>query len=298
MGSAVVALSRQDFLNYPVPPLTPTRKRLVELFEALDDKIELNRTINSTLEALARAMFKSWFIDFDPVREKLVSRQPVGMDAAMAALFPDSFETIAGREVPAGWKITGLDEIATFLNGLALQNFPPAGDTFLPVIKIAQMRRGDTVGSDKASPDIPSAYVVDDGNVLFSWSGSLHVMLWCGGLGALNQHLFKVSSETYPKWFYYLWTKHHLLAFQEIAEGKVTTMGHIQRHHLTDAQVVIPTPELMEQLNTTFSSMIDQIVANEINSRTLATLRDMLLPKLLSGEVRVRDAEHMVEIVV
>jgi type I restriction enzyme S subunit len=105
MGSAVVALSRQDFLNYPVPPLTSTRKRFVELFEVLDDKIELNRRMNATLEELARTIFKSWFVDFEPVRAKATGRQPAGIDAATAALFPDGFEVIKGREVPRGWGI-------------------------------------------------------------------------------------------------------------------------------------------------------------------------------------------------
>src|SRR5574341_1157075 len=120
-------------------------------------------------------------------------------------------------EIPKEWKICGLDQIATYLNGLALQKYPSNGNDFLPVIKIAQLRAGNVEGADRAGTNMPSEYIVEDGDVLFSWSGSLEVEMWCGGRGALNQHLFKVTSDNYPKWFYYLWTRHHLSNFQDIA---------------------------------------------------------------------------------
>lgn len=123
--------------------------------------------------------------------------------------------------------------------------------------------------------------------MLFSWSGSLEVELWCGGRGALNQHLFKVASANFPKWFYFLWTRYHLPAFQAIAAGKATTMGHIQRRHLSEAQVFIPTAAEMETMDKTMSPIIEKITANNLESRTLAALRDALLPKLLSGTLRL-----------
>ena len=127
-----------------------------------------------------------------------------------------------------------------YLNGLALQKFPPESeDEFLPVIKIAQLRAGNTVGADRASARLKPEYIVHDGDVLFSWSGSLEVEFWCGGDGALNQHLFKVSSAEVPKWFYYLATRHFLHGFREIAAHKATTMGHIQRKHLTEARLLV-----------------------------------------------------------
>lgn len=276
-------------------PSLPEQRAIAHILGSLDDKIELNRRMNATLEEMARAIFQSWFVDFDPVRAKAAGRAPSGLDAATAALFPDAFEVVDGREVPQGWEVTSLDQIATYLNGLALQKFPPEGDDFLPVVKIAQMRKGHTRDSDKASPDIPSQYVVDDGDILFSWSGSLEVVIWCGGRGALNQHLFKVSSEHYPKWFYYLWTRHHLPEFQFIAASKVTTMGHIQRHHLTQASVVVPSSEVLSVADEALSPLIDRIIENDLQSRTLTALRDTLLPKLISGELRVRDAERLVE---
>ncbi|MDP9311309.1 MAG: restriction endonuclease subunit S, partial [Chloroflexota bacterium] len=166
---------------------------------------------------------------------------------------------------------------------------------YLPVIKIAELRRGVTESSGKASPTIPNKYIIDDGDVLFSWSGSLEVVIWCGGRGALNQHLFKVTSANYPKWFYYLWTKAHLSDFQAVAASKATTMGHIQRHHLTAAKVLVPPPDLVSSMTSILEPLLERIVANNLETRTLSTMRDVLLPTLLSGEVRVRDAEHIVE---
>lgn len=256
---------------------------------ALDDKIELNRRTNETLEAMARALFKSWFVDFDPVRAKAEGRAPVGMDAATAALFPSRLVETAEGEVPEGWTVEPLDRAATFLNGLALQKFPPTGSASLPVIKIAEMKNGVTPKSDRASVDIPPQYVVNDGDVLFSWSGSLAVVVWTGGRGALNQHLFKVTSDRFPRSFVVGWLRQHLPEFQEIAAGKATTMGHIQRHHLTDACVVIPHAGVLEIAHRVLEPLFERVVLNDLESRRLVLLRDSLLPRLLSGELRVGD---------
>jgi len=192
------------------------QRAIAQTLGALDNKIELNRRMNETLEAMARAIFKSWFVDFDPVRAKAEGRQPFGMDAETAALFPDSFEDSPLSKIPKGWSLRELDAIAHFLNGLALQRYPAQDGESLPVIKIAQLRKESTEGADRAATDLPPEYVVSDGDVLFSWSGSLEVVIWCGGRGALNQHLFKVTSREYPKWFYYFWIHEHLPEFQAI----------------------------------------------------------------------------------
>jgi len=190
--------------------------------------------------------------------------------------------------------VSGLDEIAMYLNGLALQKYPSDDGGSLPVIKIAQLRAGHTDGADRASVDIPPAYVVEDGDVLFSWSGSLEVEIWCGGRGALNQHLFKLTSGRFPKWFYFLWTRHHLPDFRGIAAGKATTMGHIQRGHLSAARALVPPPRLVEAMSAHFEPLLDNLIARRLQSRTLAALRDALLPKLIAGELRVSDAERSV----
>ncbi|MGJ7487598.1 restriction endonuclease subunit S [Variovorax sp. LT2P21] len=293
-GSAQPSLNR-NFI-YSIPVRVPSRAEqdaIVEVLQALDDRITLLRETNATLEAIAQALFKSWFVDFDPVRAKIEGRAPEGMDEATAALFPDGFEDSELGLVPKGWSVRSLDGIANFLNGLALQKFPPSEHSWLPVVKIAQLRKGDTVGADRAGRNLKPEYVIHDGDVLFSWSGSLEVEVWCGGEGALNQHLFKVTSEHYPKWFYFLWTRHHLESFRQIAASKATTMGHIQRAHLTQAKVLVPSIELICKIGETFEAMLDAKIANELQAQTLATLRDTLLPRLISGELRLpenRDA--------
>jgi len=288
VGTLIPHFKKGDFDKLLLPiPGRKAQEFIGDAYFALSAKIDVNRRLNATLEAMARALFQSWFVDFDPVRAKLDGRQPAGLDAATAALFPEHLEETALGHTPKGWEVRSLDKIAHYLNGLALQKYPPGDGPTLPVIKIAQLRKGDSVGADRCNAHLPPAYIVQDGDVLFSWSGSLEVELWCGGPGALNQHLFKVTSPEFPKWFYYLWTLYHLDEFRLIAADKATTMGHIQRGHLTVAKVLIPPRQLLDAMTCTMSALIDQIIANRIQSRTLATLRDALLPKLLSGEVNL-----------
>ena len=291
-GATVERLALKEFPSFPIPlPPLPIQHAIAHILGSLDDKIELNRRMNETLEAMARALFKDWFVDFGPVRAKADGRQPPGLAADIAALFPDALDA---EEKPVGWEILPLDEVADFLNGLALQKFPGDADDDLPIIKIAELRAGFVDNGVRASKTIPSQYVIENGDAIFSWSGSLIQRIWTGGKGALNQHLFKVTSTRFPKWFHYYWVEHHLSNFQAIAASKATTMGHIQRHHLTEAKTIVGSDALMKAADAIFAPLFSQIVANCLESRTLAALRDLLLPKLLSGEMRVREAEQVV----
>ncbi|MCB1659730.1 MAG: restriction endonuclease subunit S, partial [Pseudomonadales bacterium] len=211
-----------------------------------------------------------------------------------AALFPSEFEESALGLIPKGWRVKSLDEIAHYLNGLALQKYPPEDNDWLPVIKIAQLRKGDTVGADRANRRMKPEYIIQDGDMLFSWSGSLEVEIWCGGEGALNQHLFKVTSQKYPKWFYYFWTKHHLVSFQKIAESKATTMGHIQRKHLTEAKVIVPNSDFIKGISETFETILNMWIGNAVQVKTLTTLRDTLLPRLISGQLRINQVQDVI----
>jgi type I restriction enzyme S subunit len=273
-----------------LPPIE-IQRAIDEIFSGLDDRITLLRETNTTLEAIAQALFKSWFVDFDPVHAKMQGRVPEGMDQATAALFPDSFDESELGAVPKGWHVKSLDAVASFLNGLALQKFPPTGDNDLPVIKIAQLRKGDTVGADLASRSIKPEYVIQNGDVLFSWSGSLEVEIWCGGEGALNQHLFKVTSDVFPKWFYFLWTRHHLDHFRQVAASKATTMGHIQRAHLTGAKALVPSDGVLRAANSVLEPIIQRLIENSLQANSLAALRDTLLPRLISGQLRLSELE-------
>lgn len=181
-----------------------------------------------------------------------------------------------------------MDKIAEFLNGLACQKYPAKpNEEGLPVIKIRELRTGITDTSDIATNNIPEKYLVENGDMLFSWSGSLDVIIWSGGTGVLNQHLFKVSSTEFPQWFYYLWVKQHLPEFQAIAENKATTMGHIQRHHLSSAIVLVPLKNELNEMDEIINPLFRKMKRNSQEKNTLTDLRDSLLPKLMSGEVRV-----------
>jgi type I restriction enzyme S subunit len=191
-------------------------------------------------------------------------------------------------EIPVEWEVKPLDTVAHYQNGLALQKFRPEDENdFLPVVKIAQLKKGFADGEEKASPNIKTACIIDDGDVIFSWSGTLVVDTWCGGKAALNQHLFKVTSDDYPKWLYYYFTKHHLAEFQRIAQAKAVTMGHIKREHLKKALCAVPDSDLIAHLGKIIKPLVDKAVAVRLENRTLAELRDTLLPKLLSGELQL-----------
>ena len=279
------------------PAIWPEREQqaqIASVLAALDDKIDLNRRMNETLEATALALFKDWFVDFGPTRAKAGRLAPY-LAPEVWDLFPDAR---ADNGLPIGWESKPLDQIAEFLNGLALQRFPALDpQESLPVIKIAELRGGITQKSNRASWDIPTKYVVKDGDFLFSWSGSLLAKFWTDGEGALNQHLFKVTSDRYPRWFFSQWVHHHLEEFQAIAASKATTMGHIQRGHLSAAMTICPPDHVVSKMDETIGPLVEQAIANEFESRTLAHTRNLLLPKLMSGEIRLREAENAVEAV-
>jgi len=284
-----------ESFDVPAPEDIDEQRAIAHILGTLDDKIDLNRRMSETLEAMARALFKSWFVDFDPVRAKAEGRDP-GLPKPLADLFPARLVDSELGEIPEEWEVKSLDEIARFLNGLALQKYPPLDGQSLPVIKIAQLRAANTIGADRASADLEADYVVHDGDILFSWSGSLECRLWAGGPGALNQHLFKVTSRRYPRWLCYLGIHRHLDDFRHIAAGKATTMGHIQRHHLSDAKLLVPPPALLRAMDVVIEPIFENTWRRAVQSRTLAALRDALLPKLISGELRVKDVEKSIEV--
>ena len=246
-------------IEIEIPDLE-TQKKVVKLIGSLQTRIKTNAEINDNLYAQAKAIFEQQFIDLE-------------------------------KTIPDGWKKGNLLDIANYLNGLAMQKYRPNEDEVgLPVLKIKELRQGSCDNSSElCSPNIKPEYIIHDGDVIFSWSGSLLVDIWCGGTCGLNQHLFKVTSNTYDKWIYYLWTAHHLERFIAIAADKATTMGHIKRGELAKAEVLIPSDEDYKAINSLMNPLFNLIIANRIEARKLADLRDELLPKLMSGEIDVSE---------
>ncbi len=291
-GSAQPLINQNTLssISILIPPL-PEQRSIAYILGTLDDKIDLNNRMNQTLEEMAQALFKFWFIDFGPVRAKMESRwhrgqSLPGLPADCYDLFPDRLVQSELGEIPEGWEVKPLDEIAKFQNGLALQKFRPTGnENRLPVVKISQLRNGHAEGAEWAIDSINPDCIIDDGDVVFSWSGSLLVKVWRGGRAALNQHLFKVTSTQYPKWFYLKCTELHLAEFQEIAAGKATTMGHIKREHLKSAKCVVPNQEIFSAVDGIFSKLLARQNSADLQSRSLAAQRKVLLPKLVGGKV-------------
>lgn len=193
------------------------------------------------------------------------------------------------REIPEGWVCGSLLDIALYTNGLACQKFRPQDKDKLPVIKIKEMHEGITTDTEYVKADIPENVKVFDGDVLFSWSASLEVMLWAYGNGGLNQHIFKVTSRNdYPKSFYFYQLLNYVNHFKGMAEARKTTMGHITQDHLKQSTIALPPdttlPKLLEDK---VAPLFEQIIRNSQLIATLTKLRDELLPLLMSGQVKV-----------
>ena len=245
-----------------VPTDKKVQERISSMLGSIDDKIEENERINNNLEQQAQAIFSNEFLTLEAL--------------------------------PDGWKQASLIDIADYLNGLAMQKYRPTADeTGIPVLKIKELRQGCCDdNSELCSPNIKSEYIIHDGDVIFSWSGSLLVDFWCGGICGLNQHLFKVTSNKYDKWFYYAWTKHHLDRFIAVAADKATTMGHIKRDELSKAEVLIPNEADYKRIGALLQPIYDLIIANRIENKKLAETRDTLLPKLMSGEIDISEVDY------
>jgi type I restriction enzyme S subunit len=259
-GTKMPRGDKKVIMEYEVPELSyEDQCKIAGILEVIDEKIELNTDINKNLLEQAQNIFTQEFLMFD--------------------------------RIPNDWQESSLLGIADYLNGLAMQKYRPKGDEQgLPVLKIKELRQGTCdVNSELCSPSIKPEYIVHDGDVIFSWSGSLLVDLWSGGTCGLNQHLFKVTSSTYNKWFYYAWTNHHLQKFAAIAADMATTMGHIKREELSKAEVLIPSQSDYDRIGGLLAPLYDLVIANRIENRKLASLRDELLPQLMSGQLDVSE---------
>ena len=274
-GSAQPQLPKGTLAKMSIsfPQNKDIQKKIIAILKSFDDKIEVNRRINENLEQQAQALFKSWFVDFEPFKNQPFVESELGM-------------------IPQGWRVESLSSIADYINGLAMQKYRPVeGEKGLPVLKIKELGQGNIDdNSELCSPSlIGDKYIINDGDIIFSWSGTLMVKIWCGGKCGLNQHLFVVVPNSYPKWFVYQWTRFHLDNFIRIAKDKAVTMGHIKRGELDKAKVIIPEGLDLKKIDAMMKPIHQQIISHEIESRRLAELRDTLLPRLMSGELEIKE---------
>ena len=311
-------------------PSLASQEAITHILSSLDDKIELNRQTNKTLEAMAQALFKSWFVDFDPVidnalaagnpipevfaeRAKLraaaknIDSQSDSESAINGAsnyhhLFPAEFEfTEEIGWVPKDWSSESLYGIANFINGASFKSQYFSGEQHaLPIIKIAEIKNGVSGQTKFTTQELADKYAISNGEILFSWSGnpetSIDTFVWSGGNGLLNQHIFKVSLKNPDdRSFVYYLLKHLKPIFTEIARDKQTTgLGHVTVKDMKRISVIKPALEVLEAFNSNADFIFSKWYQNLFSTKELIKLRDTLLPKLLSGELRIPDAEKLI----
>ena len=255
-GSTVVHLSTSSVSEMEMEvPSIEEQKKIVSILSSIDRKIACNNRTNDNLDKLLKLKFNDWVDNLSNAR------------------------------------LSNLAEIATYRNGLAMQKYRPKNGNGLPVIKIKEMNSGFSKETERCDETIDEDYIVHDGDVLFAWSGTLCAMIWSSGDGGLNQHIFKVTSEKYPKWFYYLWTLRHLDKFIQIAAGKATTMGHIKRKELSLSEVLVPEDNEIKNMDKIMTPILDKIIENNIENRRLTKLRDTLIPELLNGKIDISNID-------
>ncbi len=256
VGATMPSINTEILKEIPITfPCLQIQSAIASVLSSLDDKIDLLHRQNATLAKIAETLFRQWFVE----------------------------------EAKEDWEERSLSGIATFLNGLACQKYPPTNDIDkLPVLKIKQLRNGFSDDCDWCTTDVNPEYIIENGDVIFSWSASLMVKIWDGEKCILNQHLFKVTSDEFPKWYYYLWSKHHLAEFISISASHATTMGHIKRGDLDNAIVLVPSVNEMTTFTEIQSPIIDKIISNNKQLIKLVSLRETLLPNLISGEVKIK----------
>ena len=260
-----------------IPELSE-QKRIGKLLRSIDRKIELNRAINQNLEAMAKQFYDYWFVQFDFPNEEGKPYKSSGGKMV--------WNEKLKRNIPVGWHCGNLFEIAVFTNGLACQKFRPKDDEeSLPVIKIREMHDGISDDTEEVTSNIPESVKVYNGDVLFSWSASLEVMLWAYGLGGLNQHIFKVTSANdFPKSFYYFQLLDYIDVFKKVAEARKTTMGHITQDHLQQSTIAIPdNKDIAVRFEELISPIFEQVVKLHEEISYLIKQRDELLPLLMNG---------------
>ena len=292
-------------LELPLPPLAE-QKAIAAVLGALDDKIELNRRMNATLEAMARALFQSWFVDFDPVRAKLDGRKPIGLDETTAALFPDSFQESSLGHIPKGWEIGTLGSILDVLEtgrrpkggvGSYTSGVPSVGAESINGIGVFDYSKTKYIPPqffEKTS----SGRVAHFDVLLYKDGGKPGEFRPRVGLFGhdfpfktfcINEHVFRMRSVRTGQSFLFFTTSHQRVLDDFANKGGKAAIPGINQPDVKSTPIVLPPKELTDAFNARADLLCDQILHNAKQSRTLATMRDTLLPKLLSGELSVAD---------
>lgn len=283
-----------------LPPMH-TQHEIAGMLDALDDRIALLRETNATLEAIAQALFKSWFVDFDPVHAKQQGIAPEGLDEATAALFPDSFEESELGLVPRGWKVGTLADMAVYQNGYAFKT-QDWQDTGHPVVKIGNVKPGiiDIAGTSCVSSDTViglERFLLKRGDLLVGMTGYVGetgLMPDIDPPAYLNQRVGRISTSRGIVDLGFVYCIVRNAAYKSYAEAKShgSAQANVSGTELMSYPTVLPSFDVLESFNQTTHRLIDKILANHTQANTLATLRDTLLPRLISSQLRLPEAKE------
>ncbi|HRP75045.1 MAG TPA: restriction endonuclease subunit S [Rhodocyclaceae bacterium] len=296
-GSAQPSLNRNYLYSIPLQvPLPPEQRQIAEVLRSLDDRITLLRETNATLEAIAQALFKSWFVDFDPVRAKAEGRSPDGMDEATAALFPDGFEESELGLVPRGWAIGVLGDIAQTSRRQVKASELHEGQYYVGLEHIS--RKSLTLSSWDLAEGLESAKAVfDEGDILF---GKLrpyfHKVVIAPFEGVCSTDILvcrPVSADYYGVAAMHLFSESIIHYADRFSNG--AKMPRVNWKDLAAYPLAIPPASIARAYSETIEPMLSKMRGNTQQAQTLATLRDTLLPRLISGQLRLPEAEREIQ---
>lgn len=275
-------LNSDDIKNFPFPDVNVNEQtKIADVLSSIDNAIQNNNLICNELESMAKTLYDYWFTQFDfPNAEGKPYRSSNG-----EMEWNEQLE----REIPKGWNVGNLYDIADPINGLACQKYrPKENERALPVVKIKEMHEGITGETELVSVNIPGKHKIFDGDILFSWSATLEVMYWFGGDAGLNQHIFKVVPiNGYSKEYVYHQFSSYVINFVKMAEARKTTMGHITTDHLEQSRIVLPPSEIVQAFSEIVAPIHQKIGQCQQENRELTKLRDWLLPMLMNGQATV-----------
>lgn len=255
-----------------------TQVKIGDLFFAIECKIRNNDKVSAELESMTKLIYNYWFLQFEFPDENGKPYKSSGGKMAWSEELK--------REIPEGWRVGNLYNIAEFINGLACQKYRPIDQNKkIPVIKIKEMHEGISDSTEYVREDIPEKNIINDGDILFSWSATLETMIWAGGKGGLNQHIFKIIPKEYSKYYVYMQLSTYIINFVHMAEARKTTMGHITTDHLKQSRIIIPPKKVAEMYNKRVEGAFNKIICNNRQNREFISLRDFLLPLLMNGQI-------------
>lgn len=281
-GAVQKNITMQSIRNIELPIININeQKKIVESIKCIDDKIENNNKINEELETMAKTIYDYWFLQFEFPNEEGKPYKSSGGKMV--------WNEELKREIPEGWEVGNLYDIADFINGLACQKFRPIDNNKMPVVKITEMHDGITENTEFVRSDIPEKNIINNGDILFSWSATLETMIWNGGKAGLNQHIFKVMPKNYPKYYVYMQLSSYIINFIQMALARKTTMGHITTDHLKQSKIVLPPKSLTKKYNNMIENQFLMQTKNKEQNKELTSLRDFLLPLLMNGQVGFKE---------